>query len=405
MHDASFQRSGPVPRFPWRVVVASSGLGHYLRGVEAWAEDLGQALDRAGVAVRLFKGGGEAIKPYETVLPCWSVYSRRARLASKLLRHYFWRWGLDRPDGVQQLTFVRRLIRVAGEHDILHTQDPWVAHWVEQARRRGKIRSQLILAHGTEESLSFLRSFDHVQELAPNYLEEDRRQGVDKQWYAIPNFIDCTRFAPVGRSMREDYEIGEGDFVILVSAAIKRHHKRVDFAIVEFEQLVRRFPEVPFRFVIAGASEDETPEMIRLGHDLLGDRVQFLVDHPRQKMPDVYRMADVIVHAAVFEMLGISLLEAMACGVPAIVNDTPTLRWVVSDTGSLVDMEKPGSVCDALAEYLEPELLGQRSEEARRHVVDHFSEGVVVPKILSMYDEVASSAGRMRHRRSGEDHP
>src|SRR5947208_15918003 len=53
---------------PLRVAIASSGLGHVRRGIEAWAQDTAAALHRRGVIVSLFAGapGPELFK----ALPC-----------------------------------------------------------------------------------------------------------------------------------------------------------------------------------------------------------------------------------------------------------------------------------------------------------------------------------------------
>src|SRR5262249_17519807 len=84
--------------FPYespRIVVASSGLGHIARGVEAWAADLSAALLRRGWNVTLCKGGGKAVAAYERVIPCWQRGTSRAQRAARLLpRSVAWRLGL-----------------------------------------------------------------------------------------------------------------------------------------------------------------------------------------------------------------------------------------------------------------------------------------------------------------------
>ena len=43
-----------------KIAIASSGLGHVNRGIEAWADDLGAALFVGGHSVLLCKGAGRA---------------------------------------------------------------------------------------------------------------------------------------------------------------------------------------------------------------------------------------------------------------------------------------------------------------------------------------------------------
>src|SRR5258708_25442517 len=94
-----------------RVVVASSGLGHVARGIEAWADDLASSLAERGVSVTLCKGGGTAGRPYDRVIPCWQRDGQRtARLLRLLPRRVSWRVGLGSPYDIEQLSFALGLI-------------------------------------------------------------------------------------------------------------------------------------------------------------------------------------------------------------------------------------------------------------------------------------------------------
>ena len=55
-----------------KICIASSGLGHTARGIEAWAEDLANALANRGEQVNLYKGAGKSNADFEQVLPCWT---------------------------------------------------------------------------------------------------------------------------------------------------------------------------------------------------------------------------------------------------------------------------------------------------------------------------------------------
>src|SRR4051812_47545346 len=89
-----------------RIAIASSGLGHVARGIEAWATDLAQGLAGRGVDVTLFKGAGQAKAPYERVLPCWTREAPHTRrLLDWLPRSLGWRLGLGSGYGVEQTTF------------------------------------------------------------------------------------------------------------------------------------------------------------------------------------------------------------------------------------------------------------------------------------------------------------
>jgi glycosyltransferase involved in cell wall biosynthesis len=384
---------------PLNVVVASSGLGHVARGIEAWANDLGAALAERGLHVTLCKGGGVAERPYERVIPCWQREAPKTkRLLRVLPRRLSWRVGLGSGYDIEQLTFASRLIRFLRREraDILHVQDPFVAMLAQRARKIGLIRTRTILAHGTEEPLSFLRRIEYLQHLAPWHLEQARTAEVWKPtWTAIPNFIDTSLFAP-GRSdsLRAELNIPTGALVVLSAAAIKRHHKRVDHVIREFAQLRQAAPDLPAWLVLAGGWEKDTDELIAEGQRLLGDRVRFLVRFPRSRMPNLYRAADVFCLGSLLEMMPIALLEATASGLPCLVNRQAVMEWMIGPGGETIDMTAAGALAATFERLLRsPEERRRLSELARQHCLAHFSRDAVVDQILEYYGAVIE-AGR-----------
>jgi len=380
---------------PLRIVVASSGLGHVARGIEAWASDLGAALADRGLPVTLCKGGGDVERPFERVIPCWERDSGKTKgLLRWLPRRFFWRLHLSSPYDIEQMTFARRLIRFLRREraDILHVQDPLVALLVQRARQFGLVRTRTILAHGTEEPLSFLRRIEYLQHLAPWHMEQAREAGVWKPtWTAIPNFIDVGLFAPgPSEALRTELNVPKDALVVLSAAAIKRHHKRVDYVVREFRQLRERAPDFPVWLVLAGGWEKETDEIIAEGKRLLGDRVRFLVRFPRQRMPDLYRAANVFCLGSLLEMMPIALLEAIASGLPCIVNRQPVMQWMIGPGGEAIDMSAPGALAAALERLLRAQAERERlGGLGREHCLQHFSRDAVVDQILAYYDVVS----------------
>ncbi len=381
-----------------KIAIASSGLGHVNRGIEAWAEDLSAALDARGEQVVLYKGGGVAVRSYERVVPC---LTREAPRTKRLLRHFparfSWRFGLGSGYGVEQTSFAWNLIRALRREraDILHVQDPRVALLAQRARRLGVIRTRTILAHGTEEPAAFLKRIEFLQHLAPWHLENLKAEGVWKPaWTAIPNFIDTERFHP-GRAgpLRAELGIPANALVVLTAAAIKRGHKRIDYLLHEFARLRSEAPDLPVWLVVAGGWETDTDDLIAEGTRLLGERVRFLVRFPRARMPELYRVADAFVLCSLFEMMPIALIEAAAAGLPCVVNRHPILEWMTGSGGVALDMAAPGELARTLGERLANRVgLEELGRAARAHCLANFSQDAVLDRILSYYQCVAGRA-------------
>ena len=379
-----------------RICVASSGLGHVARGIEAWADDLGNALAARGEKVLLCKGAGEPEKDFERVVPCWTRDAARTQtLVRSMPTALGWRIGMGSGYALEQTTFARNLIKVLQEEqiDVLHVQDPFVAMQVQKAQQRGRVKTRTILAHGTEESLEFQQQITYLQHLAPWHHQEARSAGVDKDtWTALPNFIDTHCFRPgSSEELRQELGIPQHGFVVLVAAAIKRRHKRVDYLIEEFHALLNQSPGVPAWLVVAGGHESETDELVSMAKGLLGDRVRFLIRFPRARMAELYRAANVFALGSLKEMMPIALLEATACGLPCLVHRHPVMQWMIGTGGKSLDLSKRGNLTRALAELLINQGEGERiGLAARKHCCENFSTDVVVDQILHYYRQVAN---------------
>jgi 1,2-diacylglycerol 3-alpha-glucosyltransferase len=375
-----------------KIAIASAFLGHVLRGVESWSQDLAAELHRRNLDVTLFQGGGPSEVPYARHIICPDHTDPLWKQVTRLTRHGLWRFGLGSPLHLQQTVFARRVARELrlGKFDIVHTQDAGTALGLEKARRKGEHAARVILGNGTEEPLEFLLQFDHVQELAPYYLELDRQKGLpaDRQWFAIPNFVDCELYAPGDRAAaRRKFGIPKDRFVVFDAAALKLTHKRIDWLAKEVAIARHKHPEI--MLIVAGATTPETPEVERAIRKHLGEDAWILKNTPRREMPDLYRAADLFAHAALTEMFAIVLLEAGASGLPMRGHKFPVIEWVIGDGGACVDMENPGELAHSITEsYENPELRLQRGQNARKSVALRFEKSRVVDQIVAMYEAV-----------------
>src|SRR5271154_342829 len=214
---------------PLRVAVACSGLGHVQRGIEAWASDLANGLNKAGVLVSLF-GGAPADGAIH--LQCLRRTTDCAGVLARLLQHAGgWRYGAGSPYELEQASFSLALWhRIRSGFDILHVQDPLIATWFETAHRRGVSKPRVVYANGTGENADVMRQFRSLQLLTGQASDlwhghEPAGQSV----FTIPNFVDTKVFAPGNRKQaRALFDLPLDKVVVLCCAAIRRTHKRID---------------------------------------------------------------------------------------------------------------------------------------------------------------------------------
>jgi len=121
----------------------------------------------------------------------------------------------------------------------------------------------------------------------------------------------------------------------------------------------------------------------------LSDRVVFLGHLPHLELLDLYSQGKIalVVLPSLHEGIPVSLIEAMAYGVPVIstiVGGTPEL--LEEGAGLLVPPEDPLALADAIERLVrDPELRKQLGETGRRRVEDSFAVEKVVAELVRRF--------------------
>lgn len=119
-------------------------------------------------------------------------------------------------------------------------------------------------------------------------------------------------------------------------------------------------------------------------------RVEILSDVPDEELPCLYRRASVFVQGSHEEGLGLSVVEAMACGVPTVVTDTAGTRETVLDgvTGFLVDQGEQAAAALTHGVRTVLQQSGRRMHAAARERSLAFSSDVTFRRYLEAYDAI-----------------
>ena len=217
----------------------------------------------------------------------------------------------------------------------------------------------------------------------------------------IGNGTDLARFHPDGitreqrKALRRDLGIPhEAPVVGMVGRLVaEKGYRELFMAAPEVRALV---PEA--RFIVVGERDDAKAdgitdvEMKRAE----GDGVTFL--GWRSDMPELFSTMDVFTLPSWREGVPRSAIEAAATALPMVLSDIPGCRQVCRPgiDGFLVPARDPVALATALRTLLADEDLRTRmGAAARRHAEAHLDEGVVVRRILEVYD------GVLRRKRVG----
>ena len=121
----------------------------------------------------------------------------------------------------------------------------------------------------------------------------------------------------------------------------------------------------------------------------LEDSVMFPGFVPREEIVWWYNAALAFVYLSVHEGFGLPVLQALACGVPVIVNNTSALPEVVGDAGLLVAAEQQETVTEAMRSLANSADLREMLRIKGLARATHFSWRQTAVKTLEIYAAAA----------------
>ncbi len=370
--DAPARPAGPGGAGPGRIALSCSGLGAVMRGSERHYLGLYETL-RGELPLTLFHGGRDAPGTRLPLIPRSSAIVRPlptdARLAVEV-------WSF----GVPLLAALRR-----GRFDLVNLSDMRMAK-VRKYLPRALVPAKFLYTNGSETPPWITASFDFLHCVTPTDYEAALAYGIPRERvFLIPYAVDVQAFRPADadrrRALREQYGIPQDAFVVASSGFLSvGSHKRPRWVIQEAAQAG---PDVVLFF--AGEQDASAATLKREAAERMGARAVF-ARLPLDRAAEAYHVADVFVLGSLHEAFGIVVIEAMACGLPVIVHDFPSLRWIAGDAGSVVDMAAPGALAREIAFYQDhPEERRARGELARRQAVERFSWEALTPAYRDMF--------------------
>jgi glycosyltransferase involved in cell wall biosynthesis len=241
-------------------------------------------------------------------------------------------------------------------------------------------------------------SADHAESVS--YLARVARDDPQKL-IEMPNGVDAEVFSPGEDASRLRARLGiSPDAVVaaFVATLDRAHHfKRLDVAI----DGLARMEAADVHLVVAGGGELLEGFHERARAAGVGDRVHVLGAVPHAELPNVLRAADLfLLTTEPPESFGIVLIEAMACGLPAIATNYPGVAAVIDEgeTGLLVDQGDPVAVAEALGKLSrDASMRARMGASGREKALREWSW----PQLVDRMDAAYAEAIAARRRKSG----
>lgn len=321
------------------------------------------------------------------VVPAWSLTRGR--------RGWAWRDGAD----------ARRLQRwlARGGHRLVHTwhtRDHLLALRSTSARRRAEITG-VVRSYRRADPIArrpwnhwlFGSGADGLLCVSPRAAERNARLRGGRPLLGAFGAVDLARFtpAPPDPRVRERLGLRAQDRVLGVVARVQPQ-RRFDLLLEAMRRLAARDPDARLLIVGRGTRLRELAEQpaARLG---LSDRVVF-AGYRTDDYPAVLRSIDLLTYLAPGSDGGCrALLEAAACGIPAVVTRRGALPELVVDgeTGLLAE-EHPAALAAAWAGLFDdPTRRAALGGAARGRAEAHFSRAGLAERVETLYQQIVDS--------------
>jgi glycosyltransferase involved in cell wall biosynthesis len=227
------------------------------------------------------------------------------------------------------------------------------------------------------------------------------RHAPRERVHYLPNAIDMTRFRPPAADerarARQRFQI-PGHAVVAVFLGRLSKEKGVGELLDAWRILQ---PQPDAHLIVAG------PDMTGHAWDLGPDARAFAAAHgltasvhfvgPTNDVPGLMHAADLAVQPSHFEALGLSAIEALACGVPVVASAVGGLVDFVADgvNGCTCPPKDAAALAECIRRLIVDVGFRQRaSAQARASVAAEYDERVVFERFADLVRRLAHRPGR-----------
>ena len=311
-------------------------------GIETFNMEMGRALSQLGHDVMIVTGSTEAGETlaHEALSICARPFKRREafpdfrrihRTGGSALRKYLER----RSFAANALSAV-----IDSQPDLVVISKPYDFGFMEKLKRRSPSTVVVFCSGGKDFFVTdrFQKKVVDVWVACSQFNAEQiqARYGVTPA--IIPYGVDLEIFQPgeKDKEFRGRHGIGDEDFLLVAVGRLVGWKG--------FQVVVGALKDLPYaHLVIVGGGGYRSTLEEQAATVGAGSRVHFIGDVRHHGTPYFFRQADLYVHPSIGqEAFGISLLEAMACGVPVLGSDRGAIPTVLHGAGLIAKARDSG---------------------------------------------------------------
>lgn len=315
--------------------------------------------------------------------------------------------NLFNPQNVLRITRIRSLLKSILKKDpklLIHTQDYKEMVLFTLAARNLPVKmiyvQHIILPGWLRKNplvLGYLRSIwneqDQIVAVSDGVRNDLISLGVNSEKIVrIHNGIDLELFKPYStqekQALRKKYKL-VGKATVGINGRIA-WGKGQDVLLMAMKEILREIPNAHAIFVGTGSPFRQSKLDRIVAQNNLIDKVTFFGSWPRSKIPEFYGILDVFALPSLSEGLPLSILEAMACGVPCIGTRVSGIPEEIDDkkSGFLMSGRTPEELANLCLKLMKDSKMREDFGRVGRKIVEErFTVELMVQNMTRVYRE------------------
>jgi 1,2-diacylglycerol 3-alpha-glucosyltransferase len=250
---------------------------------------------------------------------------------------------------------------------------------------------------------AFCRLCDRV--IAPSHGMQEVliKLGVDSPIHVVPNGVDLKPFRRTDQTIdRSEFGFSKDD-VVMIFVGRLGVEKNLVFLLRAFLGVAQAFPNVKLLLVGSGPEKENLQYQVKLA-DPTGRLVYFTGFVPYEKLPGYLAASDAFVTASVTEVHPLSVIEAMAAGLPVLGISSPGVGDTIQD-GSTGLLARDNDIATFTAKMVrlvtsheERRRMGERaSTEAEQYDIENTTD-LMIENYQAVIEQAAGRKDSLRNR-------
>ncbi len=214
-----------------------------------------------------------------------------------------------------------------------------------------------------------------------------RNHGLERPLQIVPNPVNVEFFVPAAsvaqkKQLKRRFGIGKRSLVYMGRIS---YEKDIDQAIRAFEAAARKLPDLTLMVVGDGPERRKLESLTR---DLGMDRKTIFTGMlHREDLRDALQANDVFVTASRSENMPVSVIEAMACGLPVASVRAKGIPEIVrhGKNGLLVEPDRPDKLAAAIVRLFSSPADLRKKSRASRRLAERYSQKNITEAMVGLY--------------------